>query len=137
VHPDNAGLAEEVLSGGLRPTVTTLLSPFDPVVWDRARALELFDFDDKIEVDTPAAKRRYGYYSLPILHDGALVGRLDAKAHRKDGIFEVKAVHLDSGVSVSDELVASLAGALRGCGLAQNPRGPGAPLRPAGACRSA
>jgi uncharacterized protein len=115
VHPDNAGLAEEVLSGGLRPTVTTLLSPFDPVLWDRARALELFDFDYKIEVYTPAAKRRYGYYSLPILHDGALVSRLDAKAHRKDGIFEVKAVHLDSGVSVWDELVASLAGALRGC----------------------
>jgi uncharacterized protein YcaQ len=115
VHPENAGLAEQVLSGGLRPSVTTLLSPFDPVVWDRARALELFDFDYKIEVYTPAARRRYGYYSLPILHDGALVGRLDAKAHRKQGLFEVRVVHLEPGVPLSDELVAAVVGALREC----------------------
>jgi uncharacterized protein YcaQ len=115
VHPENAGLAEKVLSGRLRSSVTTLLSPFDPVVWDRARASELFGFDYKIEVYTPAARRRYGYYSLPILHDGALVGRLDAKAHRKDGLFEIKAAHLEPGVPVSDELVASLTGALRAC----------------------
>jgi len=115
LHPDNAGLAEEVLLGELRSSVTTLLSPFDPVVWDRVRALELFGFDYKIEVYIPAAKRRYGYYSLPVLHDGALMGRLDAKAHRKEGLFEVKAVHLEPGVPVSDELVAGLAGALYEC----------------------
>ena len=115
VHPKNDALAETVLSGGAQSSVTTLLSPFDPVVWDRARALELFGFDYKIEVYTPAARRRYGYYSLPILHDGALVGRLDAKAHRKEGLFEVKAAHLEPGTIVSDELVASLAGALRAC----------------------
>ncbi|CAA9430752.1 Putative cytoplasmic protein clustered with trehalase [uncultured Rubrobacteraceae bacterium] len=115
VHPENAGLAEKVLSGGLRSSVTTLLSPFDPVVWDRARALELFGFDYKIEVYTPAAKRRYGYYSLSILHEGALVGRLDAKAHRKQGVFEVKALHLEPEVTVSDDLVSSIAEALRDC----------------------
>jgi uncharacterized protein YcaQ len=115
VHPDNAKLAEKILSGRLRASGTTLLSPFDPVVWDRARASELFGFDYKIEVYTPAAKRRYGYYSLPILHEGALVGRLDAKAHRKQGTFEVKAIHLEPGVVVSDDLVAGIAGALRGC----------------------
>ena len=115
VHPDNARLAEEVLSGTLWSSVTTLLSPFDPVVWDRARALELFGFDYKIEVYTPAARRRYGYYSLPILHDGGLVGRLDAKAHRKQGLFEVKAIHLEPGVPVSDELVSSITDALQKC----------------------
>ncbi len=115
VHSDNAGLADEILSGALRSSVTTLLSPFDPVVWDRARALELFGFDYKIEVYTPAARRRYGYYSLPILHDGALVGRLDAKAHRKEGLFEVKALHLEPEASVSDGLVSGIAGALRDC----------------------
>jgi uncharacterized protein YcaQ len=115
VHPENTRLAEEVLSGRAQSSVTTLLSPFDPVVWDRARASELFGFDYKIEVYTPAARRRYGYYSLPILHDGALVGRLDAKAHRKEGLFEVKAVHLEPDTLVSEELVASLAGAVRAC----------------------
>jgi len=115
VHPDNAALAENVVSGGLEHSRTTLLSPFDPVVWDRARALELFGFEYRIEVYTPAARRRYGYYSLPILHRGALVGRLDAKAHRKQGLFEVKALHLEPGVRVNDDLVAELAGALRGC----------------------
>src|ERR687889_889880 len=115
LHPDNAGLAEEILSGGLRSSVTTLLSPFDPVVWDRARTLELFDFEYKIEVYTPAARRRYGYYSLPILHNGALVGRLDAKAHRKQETFEVKAIHLEPDTPVNDDLVSGLAGALRDC----------------------
>ena len=115
VHPENARLAGEVLSGRPQSSVTTLLSPFDPVVWDRTRASELFGFDYKIEVYTPAARRRYGYYSLPILHDGALVGRLDAKAHRKEGLFEVKVIHLEPDVPVSDELVAGLAGALHAC----------------------
>jgi uncharacterized protein YcaQ len=92
-----------------------LLSPFDPVVWDRARALELFGFDYKIEVYTPAARRRYGYYSLPVLHTGALVGRLDSKAHRKQGTFEVKAIHLEPDAPVNDDLVSGLAGALRDC----------------------
>ena len=99
----------------MRSSVTTLLSPFDPVVWDRARALELFGFEYRIEVYTPAARRRYGYYSLPILHEGALVGRLDAKAHRKQGLFEVKAVHLEQDVAASDDLVSSIAEALRDC----------------------
>jgi uncharacterized protein YcaQ len=115
VHPDDARLAEKILSGGLQSSVTTLLSPFDPIVWDRARASELFGFDYKIEVYTPAARRRYGYYSLPILHHGALVGRLDAKAHRKQNVFEVKAMHLEPDVPVNDDLISGLAGALRDC----------------------
>jgi uncharacterized protein YcaQ len=115
VHPDNARLAEKILSGELRSSVTTLLSPFDPVVWDRARALELFDFEYKIEVYTPAARRRYGYYALPILHDGVLVGRLDAKAHRKQGTFEIKAIHLEPKTPVDDDLISGLSGALRDC----------------------
>jgi len=94
-----------------------LLAPFDPVVWDRARALELFGFEYRIEVYTPAARRRYGYYVLPILHQGALVGRLDAKAHRKQGTFEVKAIHLEPDIPMNDGLVSGLAGALRSCAV--------------------
>ncbi|NNJ11719.1 winged helix-turn-helix domain-containing protein [Chloroflexales bacterium ZM16-3] len=115
VHPDNLGLLEQAEGGALTPTVTTLLSPFDPLVWDRDRAHELFDFFYRIEVYTPAAKRAYGYFTLPILHRGRLVGRLDPKAHRPDSIFEVKAVHLEPGVTPDDGLVAGLAGALRDC----------------------
>ena len=115
IHPDNAALAEQVAAGKLQPKLTTLLSPFDPLVWDRARALAMFGFDYRIECYTPAPKRRYGYFTLPILRRGALVGRLDAKAHRKEGRFEVKALHLEPGVPLADKLVADMAEALRVC----------------------
>ena len=111
VHPDRLDLLEEA-ANGREPTLTTLLSPFDPLVSDRKRARELFDFDYMIECYTPAAKRRYGYFTLPILHRGRLIGRLDAKAHRSQGIFEIKALHLEPGVSMTAELVADLAAAL-------------------------
>ncbi|MGB9751326.1 MAG: hypothetical protein C0183_11600 [Roseiflexus castenholzii] len=115
IHPDNLPLARAAAAGALCSTVTTLLSPFDPVVWDRRRALELFGFDYRIECYTPASKRRYGYFTLPILHRGALVGRLDPKAHRKDGIFEVKALYLEPGVDPNEDLAINLAEALRSC----------------------
>jgi uncharacterized protein len=111
VHPDNAELAADPPS----PELTTLLSPFDPLVWDRERARAMFDFDYAIECYTPAARRRYGYFTLPILRRGALIGRLDAKAHRRDRQFEVRTLHLEPGVAVDDALVADVAGALREC----------------------
>jgi uncharacterized protein YcaQ len=113
LHPDRYALLEQAASGSLEPTLTTLLSPFDPLVWDRQRARDLFDFDYTIECYTPAAKRRYGYFNLPILHRDRLVGRLDPKAHRAQGLFEIKALHLEPDVPVSAELVAGLAVALR------------------------
>jgi uncharacterized protein len=112
VHPDNSRLLARAAAGRLEPTATTLLSPFDPLVWDRARAQQLFDFEYRIECYTPAPKRKYGYFTLPILHRGELVGRLDPKAHRADGVFEVKSLHLEPGVVVEDVLVHDLAGAL-------------------------
>lgn len=102
-------------AGRLQSTATTLLSPFDPVVWDRQRASELFDFDYRIECYTPAPKRKYGYFVLPILSRGKLVGRLDAKAHRQQGVFEVKALFLEPGVRVSQRLLADLHSALQRC----------------------
>jgi uncharacterized protein YcaQ len=95
------------------PSLTTVLSPFDPLVWDRQRLRQLFGFDYTIEVYTPSAKRRFGYFTLPILHRGALVGRLDPKAHREAGRFEVRAIALEPGVEPTDDLVAGLADALR------------------------
>ena len=115
VHPDHRPLVAAAQAGQLAPTYTTLLSPFDPLVWDRARVSAVFGFDYRIECYTPAPRRRYGYFTLPILWRGALVGRLDPKAHRKEGLFEVKALHLEPGVVVTDELVHDLAAILRDC----------------------
>lgn len=113
IHADNRDLAERAAAGALESTVTTLLSPFDPIVWDRARASALFGFDYRIETYTPAPKRKYGYFTLPILHRGRLVGRLDPKAHRKEGVFEIKALHLEPGVQVTEEFAHALTGTLR------------------------
>ena len=115
VHQDLAELLDHAARGKLKSTVTTLLSPFDPVVWDRKRAAELFDFDYRIECYTPAPKRVYGYFVLPILSRGKIVGRLDAKAHRTQGVFEVKALYLEQGVSVTQRLVADINTAVRRC----------------------
>jgi uncharacterized protein len=72
----------------------------------------MFDFDYTIECYVPAGKRKYGYYVLPILHRGHLVGRLDAKAHRAEGVFEVKAIFLEEQVEPSSRLLQELAQAI-------------------------
>ena len=115
IHPANRKNVEAAAQGRIPRSKTTFLSPFDPLVWDRKRALELFNFDYKIEVYTPAPKRKYGYFTLPILYNNALIGRIDPKAHRKEGIFEVKALHLEPGVAVNDALVAEVKSALQAC----------------------
>jgi uncharacterized protein YcaQ len=74
---------------------TTLLAPFDSLLWYRDRVTRLFGFDYRIEVYTPGDKRVHGYYTLPILHDGHLIGRVDAKTHRAERRLEVRHVHLE------------------------------------------
>jgi uncharacterized protein len=74
---------------------TALLSPFDRLTYDRARAKELFDFDYVLEMYKPKEKRRWGYFALPILHEDRLVGKVDATADRKRSLLEVHAVHED------------------------------------------
>ncbi len=108
VHHENLNTAKQVTEG-MRSIATTLLSPFDPLISDRARAEKVFDFFYRIEVYTPAPKRRYGYFSLPILYQGELVGRLDAKAHRKEGRFEVRNLHLEPRVTITEGLATALA----------------------------
>jgi uncharacterized protein len=74
---------------------TALLSPFDRLVYDRVRSQELFDFEYTLEMYKPAAKRRWGYFALPILHEDRLVGKLDAVADRKASVLRVGAIHED------------------------------------------
>jgi uncharacterized protein YcaQ len=78
---------------------TALLSPFDRLVHDRDRAQELFDFEYTLEMYKPAAKRRWGYFALPILHEDQLVGKLDGTADRKASVLRVNAIHEDVRLS--------------------------------------
>jgi uncharacterized protein YcaQ len=92
---------------------TTLLSPFDSLIWDRARTRVLFGFDVCFEAYVPPPKRKYGYYCLPILHRNQLVGRVDAKADRAAGTLLLRAVYLEPQTALDEGLVAGLAGAAR------------------------
>ena len=95
----------------LRQHQVRILSPFDNAVILRDRTNALFDFDYTIECYVPEGKRRYGYFCLPLLIGEQLIGRLDAKAHRQDGRFEVK--HLQLETDLDDSQRAALAGEIR------------------------
>ncbi|EPN9525918.1 winged helix-turn-helix domain-containing protein [Cronobacter malonaticus] len=101
-------LLERAVAGKLTATHSAVLSPFDPVVWDRRRAEDFFNFSYRLECYTPAPKRKYGYFVLPLLHKGALVGRMDAKMHRQQGTLEVIALYAEEGVSLTAGVIAGL-----------------------------
>ena len=74
---------------------TALLSPFDRLIHDRTRSMELFDFEYGLEMYKPEPARRWGYYALPILHEDRLIGKVDAIADRKGSALRVNAIHQD------------------------------------------
>lgn len=100
------------------PPLTRLLSPFDPVLRDRGRGLRRFGFDYRFEAFTPEPKRVHGYYVLPILEGGRLVGRLDPKLHRDRGLLEIKGLWWEPGLKPSRARLKGLQAALeRLCGF--------------------
>jgi uncharacterized protein YcaQ len=103
---------DDLRAGKGRPTLTTLLSPFDNLIWHRGRMADLWDFQYKIEVYTPAPKRVYGYYTMPILHRGRLVGRLDPSFDRKNRILTIRKVFLEPDEAATEPLAKAIAGAL-------------------------
>jgi len=101
-----------------------LLSPFDPLLWDRPRVADLFDFDQVLEIYKPKAERRYGYYSLPVLAGDRLVARVDLKAHRRAGRIDLLSSHYEADQpSAADRLAvdASLLRHSTAIGMALNP----------------
>lgn len=96
------------------PERLRLLCPFDPILRDRARCLRRFGFDYRFEAFTPAPKRLYGYYVLPILESERLVGRLDAKVHRREGLLEVRGLWWEPGIKPTRVRVKRLREALEG-----------------------
>lgn len=98
-----------------RVETATLLTPFDPVVWFRERALRAFQLDYRIEIYVPAHKRRYGYYSLPVLVDDRIAARVDLKADRAASALRVQsawwepAARPDDAIAIADELARAAA----------------------------
>lgn len=98
------------------PEGTTLICPFDSLLWQRQRSEDFWGFKYRIEIYVPASKRIYGYYVFPILHDGNLVGRMDIKMHRKQRILEVKAVYLEEQFSPAASFYLGVRNALQSLG---------------------
>ncbi|HVR30710.1 MAG TPA: crosslink repair DNA glycosylase YcaQ family protein [Thermoanaerobaculia bacterium] len=95
IQPADLDLADRLAAARPRPDRGVLLSPFDPLLWDRERVRLLFGFDQVCEIFTPPPRRRWGYFCLPVLAGDRLVARADLKAHRRAGRLEVLSVHFE------------------------------------------
>ncbi|HZK59544.1 MAG TPA: crosslink repair DNA glycosylase YcaQ family protein [Cryobacterium sp.] len=104
-----------------RMDAAAVLSPFDPVVWERARALRLFGFHYRIEIYTPEPQRVFGYYSLPVLLGDTIVGRVDLKNDRQAGVLRVQAAWAEEGApaDTAERLASVLREAARWQGLGE------------------
>jgi len=96
IRPQDRELAARLESARPRGDRGVLLSPFDPLLWDRARVRRLFDFDQILEIFKPAPKRLYGYYCLPVLAGERLVGRYDLKTVRRRGALQVLSLRMET-----------------------------------------
>ncbi|WP_026520299.1 winged helix-turn-helix domain-containing protein [Butyrivibrio sp. FCS006] len=96
---EDEALMQEILAGtaNLKPRMS-FIAPLDPLMWDKALILALWDFRYSWEIYTPAVKRKYGYYTLPIIYGDRFVGRIEAVPDRKEGILQVKGLWWELGV---------------------------------------
>lgn len=113
LHRDRLEDLQRALDGELQPRHTTLLSPFDSLLWSKRHGHIYWDYQHDIELYVPQPKRKWGYFTLPVLHRDRLVGRLDPKLERDTGTLRIHALYLEPGVKPDERLVADLAAALR------------------------
>ena len=106
---EDAPLMQRIMEGiaDLKPRMT-FVAPLDPINWDKSLVLALWDFQYAWEIYTPAAKRKYGYYTLPILYGDRFVGRIEAVADRKEKVLRVKGLWWEPGVRQTKKLEAAL-----------------------------
>lgn len=107
----NAGdlpFVESVLEGGTYKQRCEFLAPLDCFLWDRNLVKELFGFDYRWEIYTPAVKRKYGFYVLPVLYGEHFVGRIEAVADKKAGVLTVKHIWFEDGVRQTKKLTAEI-----------------------------
>lgn len=111
---EDEDLLQEILDGraDLKPRMS-FIAPLDPLLWDKALILALWDFRYSWEIYTPAAKRKYGYYTLPILYGDRFVGRIEAVPDRREGILQVKGLWWEQGIRQTKVLNSALERALR------------------------
>lgn len=102
------GGALDQLRKNQAPSRLRILSPFDNAIIQRKRVAKLFDFDYQLECYLPKGKRKYGYFCLPILQNNKLIGRVDAKANRSDGVFHVLHLHVEKPLRNSESFFAAL-----------------------------
>jgi uncharacterized protein YcaQ len=112
VHRDDLPLLDRLAAGAWEPR-TTLLSPFDNLICDRARTERLFNFRYRIEIYVPQPKREYGYYVLPILHGDRLIGRIDPLMNRKQHRLTINAVYAEPDAPMNEETGHAIARAIR------------------------
>ena len=111
---EDEALMQEILGGhaDLKPRMS-FIAPLDPLLWDKALILALWDFRYSWEIYTPAVKRKYGYYTLPVLYGDRFVGRIEAVPDRKEGILQVKGLWWEPGIRQTKALNSALERALK------------------------
>ena len=112
IHRDLLPLLQQAADGALTARRTTFLSPFDSLFWARGRDRQLWGFHQHLEAYTPAPKRVWGYFCLPILHHDRLVGRFDPKLDRRSHTLILKALYLDDNIEPGEQLLHDIAAAL-------------------------
>ena len=108
IHKDNMPILRRAADEDLFPKRTTLLSPFDNLFWAKGRDVDFFGFEQILECYKPRNLRRWGYFCLPILHQGKLIGRIDPKLDRRTNTLELRKIHLEENYKPDEKMVHSI-----------------------------